>query len=762
MNKRMVHCRVLLAIAVLAGLSGCGGGGGSGGAVGAAPKTGAAPTPDFSRSLTNPFVGQSVQFTDLSTGNPTSWSWDFNDDGTEDSNVQNPSHMYMAAGVYSIKLTATNQFGSKSVTKTSAITVHVPLVANFTASAAVVTAGTPVQFTDTSTGTPTAWQWDFNGDLVTDSTAQNPIYIFATLGPQDVRLTVQSIAGSDTEFKAAFVTVNPPAGAVVDIDVDANRNGVVESTAADDLNEEIWNATQGAVYYYNLDDDDNNDIEDYQDSASSGADLNDLSRIIVRQCPAVSGGGTVTISVSSTAQGRIRIFRNNAGNWSSVYSSGPSFTLPAASVAAGDIELGIEARDRMSAGWDGRVTLILDIQNAVPVAIGSDTVVLRVAPPLVASNLWVTTQYHIVNMGGNNLPARTAMQGICAAAGIQYIEVPGNQYGNDRWLQDSSEAAVVQLPANGQPRRVVDQVIQLARSRPVDQWCKDTLLGPDFDFLGRFAGAGTSSHNYGGNFEVVPPYAGKAWGRVMFGGGTGPLLGTTTNVTDNMHQLYKDFFDQALIQGPHLEITSEWLYVGHVDEFSMFIPAPGTARGWVCLIASPTRALNVLQGMQATHGNAPIFAGRAGWETTVNGILGNAAALTLQQQAQARIDIARDQIKAATGLTNTDFVELPTLFEYVSGNYVAAWNPGVVNCVCMPVANGTTYLAIPDPEGPDIGGVDQWRQDILNQLAPLATAGKPFNTTFVDVFYGYHTGVGEIHCGSNFVRTPPSDDWWNK
>ena len=52
--------------------------------------------------------------------------------------------------------------------------------------------------------------------------------------------------------------------------------------------------------------------------------------------------------------------------------------------------------------------------------------------------------------------------------------------------------------------------------------------------------------------------------------------------------------------------------------------------------------------------------------------------------------------------------------------------------------------------------------DILNQLAPLDTAAKPFNITFVDVFFSYHDLLGEIHCGSNFVRTPPNDDWWNK
>jgi protein-arginine deiminase len=248
----------------------------------------------------------------------------------------------------------------------------------------------------------------------------------------------------------------------------------------------------------------------------------------------------------------------------------------------------------------------------------------------------------------------------------------------------------------------------------------------------------------------------------MHGGGTGTLVGTTTTVTEGMVQAYRDFWDAAAIQG-QFQITSEWLAVGHVDEFTAFVPAPNTARGWVCLIASPDRAVQVLQATQtAGQGGAAVFAGRAGHATTVNAILADTALMTLNGQVQARIDTARNQLKAATNLTDADFIELPTLFENVGSNYMAAYNPGVVNMITLPSTNGTVYFAVPDPEGPDIAGVDQWRQDILNQMNPLTNGGTPFNITFVDVFFSYHTLLGEAHCGSNFTRTPPADDWWNK
>lgn len=47
-----------------------------------------------------------------------------------------------------------------------------------------------VQFTDQSTGVPTEWAWDFNGDGVIDSTVQNPSYTYTTAGVYTVSLTV--------------------------------------------------------------------------------------------------------------------------------------------------------------------------------------------------------------------------------------------------------------------------------------------------------------------------------------------------------------------------------------------------------------------------------------------------------------------------------------------------------------------------------------------------------------------------------------------
>jgi subtilisin family serine protease len=78
-------------------------------------------TANFSGTPTTGAAPLTVNFTDLSTGSPTSWSWNFGDGGT--STAQNPSHAYAAAGTYNVTLTATNACGSDPEVKNAYVTV---------------------------------------------------------------------------------------------------------------------------------------------------------------------------------------------------------------------------------------------------------------------------------------------------------------------------------------------------------------------------------------------------------------------------------------------------------------------------------------------------------------------------------------------------------------------------------------------------------------------------------------------------------------
>jgi subtilisin family serine protease len=67
-------------------------------------------------------VPLTVQFTDSSTGNIYSRTWNFGDDST--SNLQNPSHTYQSPGVFSPRLTVVGYWGTNTKTNDSLIGIY--------------------------------------------------------------------------------------------------------------------------------------------------------------------------------------------------------------------------------------------------------------------------------------------------------------------------------------------------------------------------------------------------------------------------------------------------------------------------------------------------------------------------------------------------------------------------------------------------------------------------------------------------------------
>jgi PKD repeat protein len=166
------------------------------------------PVANFSGSPTAGLAPLTVAFTDLSTGSPTSWSWDFGDGST--STAQHPSHTYATPGVYTVTLTAGNAGGANTRVRPNYITVNGggggnPPVANFSGSPTAGLAPLTVAFTDLSTGSPTSWSWDFGDDGT--STAQHPSHTYTKPGVFKVILTVTNANGSDTLKREDYITV---------------------------------------------------------------------------------------------------------------------------------------------------------------------------------------------------------------------------------------------------------------------------------------------------------------------------------------------------------------------------------------------------------------------------------------------------------------------------------------------------------------------------------------------------------------------------
>ncbi len=82
------------------------------------------PVADFSANSLAIRTDSAVNFTDESTGNPTSWSWSFQGGTPSTSTLQHPTNIqYHAVGSYNVTLTVTNADGSNTKTKSGYIVV---------------------------------------------------------------------------------------------------------------------------------------------------------------------------------------------------------------------------------------------------------------------------------------------------------------------------------------------------------------------------------------------------------------------------------------------------------------------------------------------------------------------------------------------------------------------------------------------------------------------------------------------------------------
>jgi PKD repeat protein len=136
-----------------------------------------------------------VNFTDTSAFNPTSWQWSFGDGST--SNIQYPSHTYNTVSSptsYKVQLIVANAFGVSTVTNTNYISVTEPAPsAGFYATPTIGIGVFSVNFTDTSANFPASWTWNF-GDGNT-SNVQDPSHSYNNVSAS-TSYTVQLIASN--------------------------------------------------------------------------------------------------------------------------------------------------------------------------------------------------------------------------------------------------------------------------------------------------------------------------------------------------------------------------------------------------------------------------------------------------------------------------------------------------------------------------------------------------------------------------------------
>ncbi|MEY3242062.1 MAG: hypothetical protein RIR11_3501 [Bacteroidota bacterium] len=185
------------------------------------------PTVGFTAN-TNDF---SVAFNNT-TVNATTYLWDFGDGNT--STLASPTHTYALDGNYAVVLTATNNCGTTTATRTVVITTSP--VAGFSAN--VNTGCTPftVQYNNNASGNTTEWAWEFPGGTPASSNQPNPVVIYQTPGTYPATLTVSNSVGNSVKTQTDFILAQTVP--ITDFDLVVNGASVT-----------LTNTTQNGVSY---------------------------------------------------------------------------------------------------------------------------------------------------------------------------------------------------------------------------------------------------------------------------------------------------------------------------------------------------------------------------------------------------------------------------------------------------------------------------------------------------------------------------------
>ncbi|XP_032158743.1 protein-arginine deiminase type-4 isoform X1 [Mustela erminea] len=551
-------------------------------------------------------------------------------------------------------------------------------------------------------------------------------------------------------------------GVEISLSTDITRTGKVKPIGAK-KGQRTWTwgpRGQGAILLVNCDRDNpksstmdckDNDVLDSQD-------LQDMSPVTLNTSTPRDffTKHRLLLHVSKSEMDKVRVFQASRGKHISRYRVvlGPQQPSHPLELPGGQhsVDFYVEGLAFPDVSFPGLISLtvsLLDTSNPdLPAALlFQDSVVFRVAPWIMTPNTQPPEEVYVCRVLENENFLKSVIA--LAKEAKCKVTVPSEEQSNDdRWMQDEIEIGYIQAP-----HKTLPVVFDSPRNRGLKEFPIKCLLGPDFGYVTRETKTGeASTFDSFGNLEVSPPVTvGKKkypLGRILFGGSSYP---STEN--HEMNQAVQDFLSAQQVQAP-VRLYSDWLYVGHVDEFLSFVPAH--KKGFRLLLASPRSCYRLFEEqLKKGHGEAALFEGVKRKNQKIKDLLKDKKLKEHNSYVESCIDWNREVLKRELGLTERDIIDIPQLFklqEEVKGTFKAeAYFPNMVNMLVL-----GKHLGIPKPFGPIINGRCCLEEKVRALLEPLG-----LHCTFIDDFYAYHVRHGEVHCGTNVRRQPFSFKWWH-
>ncbi|XP_008146384.2 protein-arginine deiminase type-4 [Eptesicus fuscus] len=578
----------------------------------------------------------------------------------------------------------------------------------------------------------------------------------SSMGDEKVRI---SYYGPQTNPVHALLYLT---GVEISLSADITRTGKVKPTKAR-KSQRTWTwgpRGQGAILLVNCDRDDPqaSAVDCADDKVLDRADMQDMSLVTLstRTPRDFFSQHQLVLHVAKSEMDKVRVFQASRGKQPSGYRvilgpQQPSHTLELPG-GQHSTDFYVEGLTFPDASFPGLIFLtisLLDTANPeLPKAlVFQDSVAFRVAPWIMTPNTQPPKEVYVCRTFDNEDFVKS-LTALAKKARCKLTVCPLEESMEDQWMQDEIEIGYIQAP-----HKVMPVVFDSPRNRGLKEFPVKCLLGPDFGYVtrGPQTGGVTDLDSFG-NLEVSPPVTvGKKkypLGRILIGDSSYPSA-----KSQEMHQALQDFLAAQQVQAP-VKLYSDWLYVGHVDEFLSFVPAH---KGFRLLLASPRSCYRLFQEqLKEGHGEALLFEGvKKKKQQKIKDILSNKKLREHNSYVESCIDWNREVLKRELGLRERDIVDIPQLFklriDFTGTPKAEALFPNMVNMLVL-----GKHLGIPKPFGPVVNGRCCLEEKVRSLLEPLG-----LHCTFIDDFTPYHLQHGEVHCGTNVRRQPFAFKWWH-
>lgn len=220
---------------------------------------------------------------------------------------------------------ANSDFGYQEVNN---FCVASSLTPDFSADATSICVGEQVTFTDASQGTPTTWDWTFEGGTLGTSSDQNPVITYNTPGTYDVTLTIGDGTTTETVTFTDYITVNAlPTASISASGATTFCEGGSVTLTSSSATGNVWSTTETSQAISV------NQSGDYTVVVTDGngcVGTSSATTVTVNPLPGIGIGTVIDPANCGESNGSIQVTGSSSGtlNWIGTASGSQGTTLP--------------------------------------------------------------------------------------------------------------------------------------------------------------------------------------------------------------------------------------------------------------------------------------------------------------------------------------------------------------------------------------------------------------------------------------------------